>query len=91
MGVLLSRSTKLRIDQFIAAAEAVARQVTPEDLAAGAMYPPVATLREVSANVAKAVAQKAYDGGFATALPKPHNLLEMARQRVYCPHYRRYR
>lgn len=48
-------------------------------------------IRDVSAAVAKAVAQKAYEGGFATALPKPHNLYEAARQSMYHPQYRRYR
>ena len=46
---------------------------------------------QVSAAVAKAVAQKAYEGGFATALPKPHNIYDAARQSMYHPQYRRYR
>lgn len=46
---------------------------------------------QVSAAVARAVAQKAYDGGYATALPKPHNLVDRARQAMYSPQYRRYR
>ena len=53
--------------------------------------PTGAAHHQVSANVAKAVAQKAYEGGFATALPKPHNLYEAARQWMYAPQYRRYR
>ena len=46
---------------------------------------------QVAVNVAKAVAQKAYDGGYATALPKPFNLLDSARNAMYTPQYRRYR
>jgi malate dehydrogenase (oxaloacetate-decarboxylating)(NADP+) len=42
-------------------------------------------------SVAKAVAQKAYEGGYATALPKPHNLYDTARHFMYTPQYRRYR
>lgn len=44
---MLSSCTKLRDEQFIAAAEAVARMVTREDLARGAMFPPLNSIREV--------------------------------------------
>ncbi|KAG2486157.1 hypothetical protein HYH03_015121 [Edaphochlamys debaryana] len=91
LGALISRCTKLRDEQFIAAADAVSRLVTEEELARGSIYPALSRIRDVSAAVAKAVAQKAYEGGFATALPKPHNLYEAARQSMYHPQYRRYR
>lgn len=45
----------------------------------------------MSAHVARAVAQKAYEGGFATQLPKPHSILDTARHAMYSPHYRLYR
>ncbi|WIA32021.1 hypothetical protein OEZ86_002874 [Tetradesmus obliquus] len=91
LGTLISRCTKLRDEQFIAAAEAVARMVTHEDRAAGATLPPLHKIRDVSASVARAVAQKAYEGGFATDLPKPHSLYDRARSYMYNPQYRRYR
>eukprot|EP00775_Hariotina_reticulata_P006129 gene6129-6368_t len=91
LGTLISRCTKLRDEQFIAAAEAVARMVTDEDRASGATLPPLHKIREVSAYVARAVAQKAYEGGFATNLPKPHSLYDRARIHMYSPQYRRYR
>lgn len=91
LGTLISRCTKLRDEQFIAAAEAVAKMVTDEDRASGAYYPPIKNIREVSINVARAVAQKAYEGAFATELPKPHNLFDKARYSMYNPQYRRYR
>lgn len=43
---------------------------------------------QVSAHVARAVAQKAYEGGFATDMPKPHSLLDRARTYMYNPTYR---
>jgi malate dehydrogenase (oxaloacetate-decarboxylating)(NADP+) len=91
MGILISSCTKLRDEQFIAAAEAVARMVTPEDLSRGALFPPISRIRETSALVAQAVALKAYQGGYATALPKPHNLLELIKYAMYNPQYRLYR
>jgi malate dehydrogenase (oxaloacetate-decarboxylating)(NADP+) len=69
----------------------VARLVSDEERARGALYPPISAIREVSAHVARAVAAKAYEHGFATELPKAHSLLERAKQCMYNPQYRRYR
>lgn len=91
LGVLISRCTKLRDEQLIAGAEAVARLVTDEERAAGACLPALARARECAAHVAARVAQKAYEGGFATDLPKPHSLIDKARAVMYQPAYRRYR
>ena len=52
--------------------------------------PPPSRL-QVSASVAQAVALRAYQGGYATALPKPHNLLELVKNEMYNPQYRLYR
>ncbi|KIY96188.1 malate dehydrogenase (oxaloacetate-decarboxylating)(NADP+) [Monoraphidium neglectum] len=84
----VARCTRLRDEQFIAAAEAVARLVTDTERAQGLSLPPLHQIREVSAHVARAVAQKAYEGGFATDMPKPHSLLEKARVLMYNPVYR---
>lgn len=46
---------------------------------------------QVSAHVAQVVALRAYQGGYATALPKPHNLLDKARFEMYNPQYRIFR
>lgn len=46
---------------------------------------------QVSAHVAQVVALRAYQGGYATALPKPHNLLDKARLHMYNPQYKTYR
>eukprot|EP00887_Chlorella_sp_A99_P002862 scaffold6.g2862.t1 len=93
MGALLSRSTRLREDMFVEAAKALARLVTDEDRAAGALFPPIAAAPEVSLHVAAAVAGKAYAAGesIATELPKPHDLLSKAEIWRYNPAYRRYR
>jgi malate dehydrogenase (oxaloacetate-decarboxylating)(NADP+) len=64
--------------------------VKPEALARGTIYPPLRDIREVAVHVAKAVAQKAYENGYASALPKPHNLYEVARLHQFSPKYTRY-
>ena len=43
---------------------------------------------QVSIHVARAVAQTAYEGGFATDMPKPHSLVDKARAMMYNPVYR---
>lgn len=47
MGALMSECTKLRDEQFIAAADAVARMVGEDDLNRGAIYPQLKNIREV--------------------------------------------
>lgn len=91
MGTLMSRSTRVREEMFVEAAKAVARLVTDEDLASGALYPPVSAIRAISAHVAAAVAGRAYGGGVATELPRPHDLLERAEAWMYSAKYRRYK
>lgn len=91
LGTLLSRSTKLRDDMFIVAAEALAKLVTDEDRAKGAIYPPIGPIREISSHIAKAVAQRAYDIGLATEQPKPSDLQEAGLNSMYDPEYRNYR
>ncbi|KAH6555688.1 hypothetical protein KP509_1Z235700 [Ceratopteris richardii] len=75
---------------FLAAADALASQVSDEDRALGSVYPRLDKLREVSAHVARAVAGMAYKLGLATNLPKPHDLLKEAQARMWHPSYRSY-
>jgi malate dehydrogenase (oxaloacetate-decarboxylating)(NADP+) len=83
------RSTRVTNEMFMAAARTLARQVTDADLAQGSLYPPLAQVRDVSAQIAAAVAQVAYDQGFAT-VPKPADLLTYVRSQMYDPHYASY-
>ncbi|PRW56101.1 NADP-dependent malic enzyme [Chlorella sorokiniana] len=91
LGVMMSRSTRVREDMLLEAAKAVARRVPEEDRAAGALMPPTAALRDIAAHVAAAVANKAYNVGVATELPRPHDLLGQAHSWMHNPRYRRYR
>lgn len=44
-----------------------------------------------AAHVAAAVANRAYNSGVATELPRPHDLVAQAHSWMYNPKYRRYR
>jgi malate dehydrogenase (oxaloacetate-decarboxylating)(NADP+) len=90
-GTVASRSTRLRDEAAIAAAEAVAACVTDADLDAGSMFPPLSSLGAVAARVACAVAKRQYDGGSATELPRPADLGKHLEAVAYRPAYRRYR
>ena len=74
LGCLVSKATHIRDDQLVAAAKAVAQCVSPEDAKRGLIYPQLGSLVDVSMAVARAVALVAYEGGYASQLPKPHKI-----------------
>eukprot|EP00271_Cylindrocystis_brebissonii_P012263 TRINITY_DN30516_c0_g1_i1.p1 TRINITY_DN30516_c0_g1~~TRINITY_DN30516_c0_g1_i1.p1 ORF type:complete len:691 (+),score=69.02 TRINITY_DN30516_c0_g1_i1:365-2437(+) len=88
LGCVMSGATRIRDEMFLAAAEALAAQVTDEDRAAGLVYPPFWKIRSISAHIARAVASKAYEFGLASRLPRPHDLLSVAFNNMYDPNYR---
>ncbi|CAI5526388.1 unnamed protein product [Closterium sp. Naga37s-1] len=91
LGCLMCGATRMRDEMFLAAAEALAAQVSDDDREQGRVYPPIWKIRQISAHIAKAVAAKAYDLGVATNLPKPPDLLSYAFSKMYNPHYRSFR
>ncbi|HET7730776.1 MAG TPA: NAD-dependent malic enzyme [Usitatibacter sp.] len=89
LGIIASRATRVTDEMFLAAAEALASLVTRSDLEQGSLYPPLAGIRDVSANIAAAVASVAYRRGFAPG-PAPTDLLAFVRSQMYDPRYRDY-
>jgi malate dehydrogenase (oxaloacetate-decarboxylating)(NADP+) len=59
---------------------------TDELLAQGSILPPLTEIREVSAAIATAVAELAWDEGLATRR-RPANVLTHVRRRMYDPRY----
>jgi len=86
LGAIACGATRITEEMFLAAANALAAQVTPADLEQGSLYPPLANIRAVSARIAAAVAEVAYQRGLA-AKPRPANLLEFVQTQMYDPHY----
>jgi malate dehydrogenase (oxaloacetate-decarboxylating)(NADP+) len=74
---------------FFAAAQALAQQASESDLERGLIYPPLTAIREVSAAIAAAVAEVAYQRGLATR-PKPADLLSHIEAQMYVPDYESY-
>ena len=86
LGVTTVGAKRVTDSMFLAAAKALALQVTEEDLALGRVYPPLTKIRDVSAFIAAAVAQIAYDENLATE-PHPYNLLAYIKEQMYQPDY----
>jgi malic enzyme len=75
---------------FLAAAETVAEFVTPERLAAGALYPSVADLRTVSREIAIRVATEAIRSGLSP-LPETTDVEALVDAFMWWPAYAPYR
>ncbi|UTO04691.1 oxaloacetate-decarboxylating malate dehydrogenase [Moraxella sp. FZLJ2107] len=69
LGVIVSGAKHVTDGMLLAAAEAVASQVNPQDLSAS-LLPPVDNLRASSATVAEAVTKQAVKDGVATKQPE---------------------
>jgi malate dehydrogenase (oxaloacetate-decarboxylating)(NADP+) len=83
----IASSTRLVTDEmFMAAAHTLANLVSEEDLKQGSLYPALPRIREVSAHIAAAVAEIAYNRGFATG-QAPKDLLAYVQSQMYDPRY----
>ncbi len=88
LGLLVAGATRVSDSMFFAAAAALARQVTEDDLAVGRIFPSQTRMREVAHSVARAVAKDAYAQGLATR-PAPGDLSEAVTLAMYRPDYAR--
>ncbi|MCZ6766330.1 MAG: hypothetical protein O7D32_05305 [bacterium] len=61
LGILTSGSNRVTDEMFYAATRALAGQVSQADLDRGTIFPPLTEIRDVSAVIATAVADVAYD------------------------------
>jgi malate dehydrogenase (oxaloacetate-decarboxylating)(NADP+) len=86
MALLATEATRVTDEMFMIAAQAVAEQVTKENLAIGLIYPPQSRILETSLHVAERVAACIFDRGLARA-PRPDDIGAMIRARVYRPVY----
>jgi len=69
LGVLVSEAREVTDGMFAAAADALAGQLPEEDRAAGVLFPRVAGLRGITAQVAEAVVRQAVSDGVARNPP----------------------
>jgi malate dehydrogenase (oxaloacetate-decarboxylating)(NADP+) len=86
MAVFATEATRVTEEMFIIAAQAVAEQVTEEDLSMGLIYPPQSRILEASLHVAERIATYIFEQGLAR-VPQPDDVGALIRARVYRPVY----
>jgi malate dehydrogenase (oxaloacetate-decarboxylating)(NADP+) len=86
LGAIACGAKRITDEMFLAAAHTLAASVTPEDLAQGSLLPPLTRVREVSVQIAVAVAEVIFERGLA-AKSRPEDLLALVRAHVYDPRY----
>lgn len=87
LAIYATESKRVSDEMFIAAAEAVAEQVTPDDFEKGLIYPQVKDIMKVSLNVAVKVAQQIFESGLA-GIEKPDDLHAFIKTKMYVPEYK---
>lgn len=86
LGIISCGVRRVTNEMFLAAAKTLALEVSDGDLDRGAIYPPLKRIRDVSAKIAAAVGETAFDQGLA-AVPRPNDLPEFIRSQMYVPVY----
>ena len=89
LGAVAIRAQRVTDEMFLAAAKSLAAQVTADDLAQGSLYPPLAQVRDVSLQLAVAVAEVAFRQGHA-GIERPADLVAHVRSCMYDPAYPQY-
>ncbi|MFZ4778381.1 MAG: NAD-dependent malic enzyme [Terrimicrobiaceae bacterium] len=89
LGALSCGAERVDDSMFLAAARTLAEEVTKEDLERGSVYPSLKQIRSVSRKIAKAVAEQAYELGYAK-LPRPDDLEGYVASRMFIPDYTPY-
>ncbi|MBS0662589.1 MAG: NAD-dependent malic enzyme [Verrucomicrobia bacterium] len=86
LGIICSQAKRVTDEMFFVAAKVLASMVTEQDLAQGRIYPDLQRIREVSANIATAVARVAFQRGLTDMLC-PEDLASRVRSQMYEPTY----
>jgi malate dehydrogenase (oxaloacetate-decarboxylating)(NADP+) len=89
LGAVVSRSSRVTDEMFLAASKVLAAQVTDDDLALGRVYPSLSHIREVSALIGAEVAAIAYRQGLAQR-ETPQDILGDVREHMFQPLYPHY-
>ena len=89
LGVIASESTRVTDEMFFVAAKTLASLVTEEDLAMGRVYPDLQRIREVSVDIAAAVADVVFTRKL-TSMQRPRDIEGYVRAQMYEPDYESY-
>jgi malate dehydrogenase (oxaloacetate-decarboxylating)(NADP+) len=89
MAIYATQAKRVTDAMFLAAAAAVAEQVTQDDLDMGLIYPPQSAILETSLHVAEKVAELIFASRLAR-VEEPSDVGEFIRAEAYKPEYRSY-
>lgn len=85
-GAWLCQASKVSDKMFTRCAKAVAKMVTPEEIASGLIYPKVEEVVEVCKNVAIATIETAFEEGIA-GIEKPADIAAFVVENMWVPSY----
>ena len=84
LGCVIAQPTMIPTGVFLTAAKRLAELVSQSDLDNGSMYPPLSQVRELSAEIAAAVAAYLYNKGLAQA-ERPTDILAAVKATMWSP------
>ncbi|XP_018408750.1 PREDICTED: NADP-dependent malic enzyme, mitochondrial [Nanorana parkeri] len=87
LGVIACGVRHITEDIFLTTAEAIAEDVTKENLAEGRLYPPLSSIREVSLKIAVKVVDYAYRNNLASCYPEPDDKEAFVKSIIYSADY----
>ncbi len=86
LALVVVGATRVTDTMFLAAARTLARCTTQADLDQGSLFPPLSSVRDVSARIAVDVAEIALRDGLAS-IERPEDLEQAIRAEMYDPRY----
>jgi malate dehydrogenase (oxaloacetate-decarboxylating)(NADP+) len=89
LAIYATRAKRVTDEMFLCAARGVAEQVTQQNLDVGLIYPPQSDILNASLHVAEKVAALIFENDLA-GVPRPPDIGEFIRSKVYRPEYRTY-
>ena len=85
LGTIVSNATTIPDELFLIASKTLANLVSEQNLKDGALYPRLTEIRNISLNIATAVAEKVYELGISKDDEKPSNLKQLIVDYMYNP------
>ncbi|XP_064628012.1 NADP-dependent malic enzyme-like [Lineus longissimus] len=90
LGVILCGVRHIPEDIFLRSAQALADQVTKNDLSEGRVYPPLSAVQDVSVKIAVNIADFVYEMGMAARYPEPKDKEQFIRSQLYSTDYEQF-
>ncbi|XP_060937091.1 NADP-dependent malic enzyme isoform X2 [Limanda limanda] len=87
LGVTACAIRQITEEIFLTAAETLAHLVTEKDLSEGRLYPPLCSIRDVSAKLAVKIMEYAYEHNLASLRPEPSDKEAYVRSLTYSTDY----